>query len=121
MVLVLCIHTGGGSTGTGKGASLMPPPSTGAGTRGAASAGGNGNLTTAQAAAQMALCNGSGQMNGLVPVRTGLAWATLGELPVLELSRRQPQAIIVSNSLSPTLWISASKLGFSTLSHRARV
>ncbi|KAK9816633.1 hypothetical protein WJX72_003077 [[Myrmecia] bisecta] len=35
------------------------------------------SLTPAQAAAQMALSNGTAQPNGMVPVRTGLAWATL--------------------------------------------
>ena len=40
---------------------------------------GKGGLTGSQAAAQLALCNGSSShVNGLVPVRTGLAWATLG-------------------------------------------
>jgi hypothetical protein len=64
----------------------MPAPGAGAPARGAAGGGaaGNGSLTSAQAAAQMTLCNGGpGQMNGLVPVRTGLAWATLGECPLL--------------------------------------
>lgn len=69
------------ATAMGKGAALMPAPGTGTSPRGAAAVSGNGSLTTTQAATQMALCNGSNQMNGLVPVRTGLAWATLGELP----------------------------------------
>ncbi|CAL8467651.1 g7189 [Coccomyxa elongata] len=60
-------------------ASLLPAAGAVAGPRGAAAAG-NGALTSAQVAAQMALCNGTSHLsnNGLTPVRTGLAWATLG-------------------------------------------
>lgn len=73
---------GAAGRGGSAAASLLPAANGASGARGAAAAG-NGTLTTAQAAAQMALCNGAGQMNGLVPVRTGLAWATLGVHPFL--------------------------------------
>ncbi len=65
-------------------ASLLPAAGAVAGARGAAAAG-NGALTSAQVAAQMALCNGTSHLsnNGLTPVRTGLAWATLGDLAPL--------------------------------------
>lgn len=67
-------------------ASLLPAAGTVAGARGAAATG-NGALTSAQAAAQMALCNGgTGHLNGLMPVRTGLAWATLGEFSLQSIS-----------------------------------
>ena len=64
-----------GASGSWGGAAAALPASAG-GSKGA-----NPALTSAQQVAQAALCNGSSgqqQGNGLVPVRTGLAWATLG-------------------------------------------
>ncbi len=76
---MFCFVGGNGTVGRAgsAAASLLPAAGTVAGARGAAATG-NGALTSAQAAAQMALCNGTGHLNGLMPVRTGLAWATLG-------------------------------------------
>ena len=66
-----------GTSGRSPAGSLLASPST-TGT-GRAPAPSKGGLTSSQAAAQLALCNGSSNhVNGLVPVRTGLAWATLG-------------------------------------------
>lgn len=84
-------------------ASLLPAAGAVAGARGAAAAG-NGSLTSAQVAAQMALCNGTSHLsnNGLTPVRTGLAWATLGEqstIPNLPLAAGAARLIHRSSRL----------------------
>ena len=72
-----CAGHAAGSSGRAAGGALLPAPSSGGAARPAGP--GKGGLTGSQAAAQLALCNGSsGHVNGLVPVRTGLAWATLG-------------------------------------------
>ena len=66
-----------GSSGRAAGGALLPAPGSSGAVRPAGP--GKGGLTGSQAAAQLALCNGSSShVNGLVPVRTGLAWATLG-------------------------------------------
>jgi len=73
-------HAGSAAVPCGRssaGALLGSPSSSGTLRTAAPSRGG---LTSSQAAAQLALCNGSSSpVNGLVPVRTGLAWATIGK------------------------------------------
>lgn len=73
-----CLSPGNVSKSPGRsgGGSLLSSPGSNGEARSAAPS--KGGLTSS-AAAQVALCNGSSShVNGLVPVRTGLAWATLG-------------------------------------------